>query len=108
MLETVQSGNLDITLSNPSGQLQLGTTTFRVEFRDRATDELVDVGDVQLAASMNMPGMPMSGSVEIMRTNQPGVYEATGSFGMAGVWQMTIEWNGPAGRGSAAFEGNVQ
>jgi hypothetical protein len=36
------------------------------------------------------------------------VYEASGDFGMSGSWQMTLEWNGRAGRGSAAFDGRVQ
>jgi hypothetical protein len=27
---------------------------------------------------------------------------------MAGGWQMRLDWNGPAGRGSVTFEGNVQ
>jgi Cu(I)/Ag(I) efflux system membrane protein CusA/SilA len=108
VLQTVRSGNLVITLSNPDGQLELGATSFRIEFRSSDTNELVDVGTVQLAAAMAMPGMAMSGGVTVMPTGEPGVYEATGNFGMAGAWQMTIEWNGPAGRGSAAFEGNVQ
>jgi hypothetical protein len=108
VIETVRSGDMTITLSNPGGELPLGTSSFRVEFRSSETTELVDAGDVQLGAAMVMPGMSMSGGVTVMPTGQPGVYEATGNFGMAGAWQMTIEWNGPAGRGSAAFEGNVQ
>ena len=36
------------------------------------------------------------------------MYEATGDFAMSGAWDMTLEWNGPAGRGSAAFKGSVQ
>ena len=108
VLETVRSGDTVVTLSNQDGELRLGANTFRIEFRSAETNELVDAGDVRLAASMDMPGMPMSGDIAISRTNRPGVYTATGSFGMAGSWQMTIEWDGPAGRGSAAFEGNVQ
>jgi hypothetical protein len=104
----VRSGDLVITLSNAAGALELGATTFVIEFRSSETGALVNVGTVQLAASMSMPGMPMSGGVRVMPTGEPGVYEATGNFGMAGTWQMTIEWDGPAGRGSAAFEGNVQ
>ena len=61
-----------------------------------------------LDASMSMPGMVMTSAIAITPTGQPGVYDATGEFGMAGMWRMAIEWNGPAGRGSAAFEGNVQ
>jgi Cu(I)/Ag(I) efflux system membrane protein CusA/SilA len=108
VLETIRSGNLVVTLSNPEGQLRAGTNQFRIEFRSAATNQQVDVGTVELAASMTMPGMVMTGPVTITSTGQPGVYDATGNFGMSGSWQMTIEWNGPAGRGSAAFEGNVQ
>jgi YtkA-like len=97
-----------VTLSNPEGQLRTGSNRFRIEFRSAATNEPVDVGTVQLAASMTMPGMLMNGPTTITPTGQPGVYDAAGDFGMSGSWQMTIEWNGPAGRGSAAFEGNVQ
>jgi hypothetical protein len=27
---------------------------------------------------------------------------------MAGAWQMSIEWDGPAGKGTVSFEGGVQ
>ena len=37
-----------------------------------------------------------------------GRYGATAEFGMAGAWQMGIEWDGPAGRGSVNFRGGVQ
>ena len=57
---------------------------------------------------MGMPGMGMSGDVEVRRTPAPGRYEAAARFGMAGTWQMTVEWEGPSGRGSIAFEGVVQ
>jgi len=108
VLETVRSGDLVVTLSNPEGQLRTGSNRFRVEFRSAATNAPVDVGTVELGASMTMPGMAMNSPTTIAPTGQPGVYDATGDFGMSGSWRMTIEWNGPAGRGSAAVEGNVQ
>jgi hypothetical protein len=57
---------------------------------------------------MRMPGMVMSGGVEVRRTPVAGSYEATAEFGMPGAWAMTIEWDGPSGRGSVDFEGTVQ
>jgi hypothetical protein len=57
---------------------------------------------------MTMPGMAMTGTVSVAPAGQPGVYEASGDFGMSGSWKMTLEWDGPAGRGSAAFDGRVQ
>ena len=56
---------------------------------------------------MPMPGMVMSSGLKIQRTSV-GRYDATADFGMAGAWHMTIEWDGPAGKGSVNFEGAVQ
>ena len=57
---------------------------------------------------MAMPGMVMPSGLEVSPTNVPGRYEATAEFGMAGAWQMAIEWSGPAGKGSVNFQGGVQ
>jgi Cu(I)/Ag(I) efflux system membrane protein CusA/SilA len=108
VLETVRSGNLVITLSTPEGELRQGSNRVVLEFRSAATNDLVDVGAVKLAASMAMPGMVMTSPITIAPTSRAGVYEATGDFAMAGAWQMALEWDGPAGRGSAAFEGSVR
>ena len=59
-------------------------------------------------ANMTMPGMVMPGNVQVNPAGVAGRYTATAEFGMAGAWQMSIEWNGPAGQGSANFEGAVQ
>jgi Cu(I)/Ag(I) efflux system membrane protein CusA/SilA len=108
VLQTVRAGDLDITLSNPSGELRTGANAFRVEFRSARTNSLVDVGTVTLNAAMTMPGMAMTGDTKVMPSAQRGVYDVAGNFGMSGAWQMTLEWNGPAGRGSANFNGSVQ
>jgi len=108
VLQTVRSGDVVITLSNPSGELRTGGNTFRIEFRSTQTNALVDVGTVHLGAAMAMPGMAMTGTMSVIPAGQPGVYEASGDFGMSGSWQMALEWNGPVGRGSAAFDGRVQ
>ena len=106
-IETVRAGDLIISLANASGTLTQGANRFRIEFRSAQTNELVDVGNVQLSAAMAMPGMVMPGKTTISRVG-PGVYEAAGEYGMAGSWQMTLAWDGPAGRGSATFDGNVR
>ena len=107
-IQTITSGDLRIALLNASGALHQGRTDFIVEFRSARTGRLVDAGSVRVAGNMSMPGMPMSGGIEISRTSTSGRYAATGQFGMSGVWKMTVQWAGPAGQGSAAFEGNVQ
>ena len=50
----------------------------------------------------------MSGNVQVEPADVPGRFTATAEFGMAGTWPISVEWNGPAGRGSANFEGSVQ
>jgi hypothetical protein len=50
----------------------------------------------------------MSGGLQVAPGGVPGRYLATAEFGMAGAWQMAIEWNGPAGQGSVNFQGSVR
>ena len=107
-IQTVRSGNLEIRLISATGALSQGRSAFVIEFRDAATGALADVGTVRAGAAMTMPGMVMSGNVQVVSSGTPGRYTASGEFGMAGAWQFTVEWQGPAGKGLAAFEGSVQ
>jgi Cu(I)/Ag(I) efflux system membrane protein CusA/SilA len=107
LVEQMQSGDLTISLLSPTGTLHQGRNAYTFEFRG-PDGSLIDVGSVHSSANMTMPGMAMSGGVEISRTSVRGRYQATAEFGMAGAWKMAIEWDGPAGRGSVDFEGPVQ
>jgi hypothetical protein len=106
-VQRVKAGDLEIVLLASDGALNRGKDAFAIEFR-RPDGSLVDVGTVTTSANMPMPGMTMPGSVSVERSDVPGRYRATGDFGMAGGWQVKVEWNGPAGQGSRSFEGTVQ
>lgn len=108
VVQRIPSGNLDVVLSSPTGTLAQGRQQFTVEFRSQIDRRLVDVGAVRGTANMPMPGMVMPGGLQIQKTEEPGRYQASADFGMAGTWQMSLEWDGPAGRGSVSFEGAVQ
>ena len=108
VVQTVRAGDLDVVLLSPTGTLRQGRNSFTIEFRRTGTNTLVDVGTVRASASMPMPGMVMSGGLQVSATGVPGRYSVTGEFGMAGAWQMATEWDGPAGKGSVNFEGGVQ
>jgi Cu(I)/Ag(I) efflux system membrane protein CusA/SilA len=108
VIQTVRSGDLEIVLRSQDGSLRQGRNTFFIEFRRPAINTLVDVGAVRASANMPMPGMVMSSGLQVTPTTVAGRYAATAEFGMAGTWQMAIEWNGPAGHGSVNFQGGVQ
>ena len=107
-VQKVRSGMLDLVLLSPQDGLRHGKDTFVIEFRSVSGGALVDVGQVKAGANMPMAGTPMFGTVDVQRTNVPGRYAASGEFGMAGTWRMTIQWDGPVGQGSVTFPGTVQ
>jgi hypothetical protein len=107
-IQQLQSAQLTVVLKSDSGALHQGRNVFFVEFRSVSTGALVDVGEVRLGGAMTMPGMAMSGGIEVQRTDTSGRYRATADFGMAGAWRMTLEWNGPAGSGSLSFNGDAR
>ena len=108
IVHTERAGEVEIVLRSASGALHTGRNTFLIEFRDATTHQLVNVGEVHASGNMTMPGMVMSSGLEVSPSNTPGRYDATAEFGMAGAWQMAIEWSGPAGKRSANFQGTVQ
>jgi hypothetical protein len=108
VVTTIRSGEFDVVLLADEGVLRQGRSEFSIEFRQAGTGILVDVGDVTGSATMTMPGMVMPGNLVLQRGSEGGRYRATAEFGMAGAWQMRIDWNGPVGKGSIHFEGNVQ
>ena len=106
-IQRVKSGDLDIVLLSEDGALNQGKEAFVIEFRT-PDGTLQDAGTVTTSANMPMPGMTMPGSVQVAPSDVPGRYRATGDFGMAGGWQMKVDWRGPAGEGSVSFDGTVQ
>ena len=107
-LRRVKSGEMDVVLLSPHDALRHGKDAFTIEFRATSDGHLIDVGTVRASANMPMPGMPMFGSIDVQRTAVPGRYAANGEFSMAGTWRLSVEWDGPAGRGSVSVSGTVQ
>jgi Cu(I)/Ag(I) efflux system membrane protein CusA/SilA len=108
VVHRMRSGNVEILLVSPTGALRQGRNAFSIEFHSADGGALVDVGAVRGSANMPMPGMVMPSGMQVNPSGVPGRYDATAEFGMAGAWQMSLEWDGPDGHGSASFEGVVQ
>jgi hypothetical protein len=107
-LQRVRSGDLDVVLLSPDDALREGKDTVTIEFRSASDQSLLDVGTVKASASMSMAGMPMLGGIQLEPTDVKGRYTANTDLGMAGTWRMTMEWDGPARRGSVSFSATAQ
>ncbi len=73
VVQTITSADLAIVLRSPTGTLRSGRNAFTIEFRS-AIGALVDVGTVRATANMSMPGMVMSGNMEVTPAKEPGRY----------------------------------
>ena len=96
-IQQQRSGDYVITLFNDSGVLKLRSNHLLLEFRNTSTNELANVTNVQIQATMVMPGMgPMFGTMSPPRQAAPGHYDFDADLGMAGHWTfiVTFEPNG--------------
>ena len=103
-LHKAKSGDLEVVLLSETGALAQGANSFALEFRS-PDGSLRDVGTVRATATMPMAGMaPMFGTLDLRPSDAPGRYLANGEFGMAGTWQIKVEWPG----GAATLSGAVR
>jgi hypothetical protein len=97
-IQQQRSGDYTVTLSNDTGILKQHSDHLRLEFRNASTNELANVTNVQVQASMVMPGMgPMFGNVSTPKQTAPGQYELDADVGMAGQWNLVVTFD-PNGR----------
>ena len=111
-LKTIHSAtakDVMVTLLSESGQWMAGPNSFVIEFVSAKTKQPLDAGKVTLSTSMGMPGMaPMKKSATVTPDKTPGRYLAKISFPDTGARQVTVTWDGPAGKGAALFSVNVR
>ena len=101
--------NLTVSLATPDGVLKHGNTEFTVTFAD-ASGKPVDVGAVALTFHMPQMGtmQAMNNASTFTTTETPGVYRGKANIEMAGEWQAKVTYDGPKGRGQAAFPISAQ
>ncbi len=103
-IQTRKAKDVVVTLLNESGQWTQGKNTFVLEFTSPNTQQPVDAGKVALNTAMPMPGMaPMVADATLTPDKPPGRYLGTISFPDSGTRQVTVTWDGPAGKGSSRF-----
>jgi hypothetical protein len=108
-IQTATEKDVAVTLLSESGQWTAGPNSFVLEFVSAKTKQPLDVGRVTFSTSMAMPGMaPMKKSATVTPDKTPGRYLAKISFPDVGAREVTVAWDGPAGKGSAKFSVNVR
>jgi hypothetical protein len=102
-IQTQKTKEAVITLKSATGQWKPGKNTFVLEFASPSGQPL-DAGKVTLSTSMAMPGMaPMVAGATLSPDKAPGHYLGTIDFADRGTRQVTVTWDGPAGKGSTTF-----
>jgi hypothetical protein len=103
-IQTQKTKDAVITLQSESGQWKQGKNSFVLEFTSPSTQQPLEVGKVRLNTVMPMPGMaPMVAGATLSPDKTPGRYLGTISFPDRGARQVTVTWEGPAGKGSTQF-----
>ncbi len=101
-VKTQKAKDLSVSVLNESGQWKVGKNDFVLAFTKDGKP--IDVGAVTLNTSMPMPGMaPMIAGATLQPGKTPGQYRGTISFPDNGDRQVTVRWDGPAGKGSTKF-----
>ena len=103
VMQTQKTKDAVVALKSETGQWKSGKNTFVLEFTSPSGQPL-DAGKVTLSTSMAMPGMaPMVTGAAVSPDKSPGRYLGTIDFPDSGTRQVTVSWDGPAGKGSTKF-----
>jgi hypothetical protein len=104
VVKSQKSKDVSVSVLSESGQWQPGKNEFVVAVTSTKDGSPVAVGTVTLTTSMPMPGMaPMVAGATLEPDARPGRYRGTISFPDRGDRQVTVSWDGPAGKGSTKF-----
>lgn len=109
VIATQTTQDVAITLKSESGQWTRGRNKFAVEFTSVKDKQPVDAGKVTLSASMAMTGMaPMIAHASLSPDKMAGRYLGAIAFPDSGAREVTVSWDGPAGKGSTTFSVRVR
>ncbi len=93
-IQQQRTGDYTVTLLNETGALKQHTDHLRLEIRNASTNEPANVNNVQIQASMVMPGMgPMFGTLSTPKQAGTGQYDLNAEFGMAGQWNLVVTFD---------------
>ena len=102
-IHTQKTKDAVVTLKSETGQWKPGKNSFVLEITSPSGQPL-EAGKVAVSTSMARPGMaPMIAGATVSPDKAPGRYMGTIDFPDGGTRQVTVTWDGPAGKGSTKF-----
>ena len=104
VVATQKGKDVVVTLKSATGGWKQGKNAFILEFTSAKDKAPVDAGKVTLNTSMTMSGMaPMIAGATLAPDKTPGRYKGTIEFPDTGTRQVTVTWDGAAGKGATKF-----
>ena len=100
-IKTQKAKDITVSLMSESGRWTQGKNSFVLELTKDGKP--VDAGKVTLSASMAMPGMAPMVTGAALEPDAPGRYRGTIDFPDRGERQVSVAWDGPAGKGATRF-----
>ena len=100
-IKTQKAKDITVNLLSESGRWTSGKNSFVLELAKDGKP--VDAGKVTVSTSMAMPGMAPMVAGATLEPEGPGRYRGTIDFPDRGERQVTVAWDGPAGKGSTRF-----
>ena len=100
-IKTQKAKDITVNLLSESGRWTSGKNSFVLELAKDGKP--VDAGKVTVSTSMAMPGMAPMVTGATLEPEGPGRYRGTIDFPDRGERQVTVAWDGPAGKGSTRF-----
>jgi YtkA-like len=89
-----RSGDYVVSLLSETGLVKQHSSDLTLEFRNASTNELKATNNVQIQATMSMPGMgPMFATLSTPRQVSAGRYDFNADFGMAGRWSFVVTFD---------------
>jgi YtkA-like len=104
VIKSTKSGEMTISLSSATGELQKGENELMVTFND-ASGKPVDVGAASLNFHMAAMGSmaEMNDRATLTTTETPGKYHAHVNIEMTGTWQAQVKFQGAHGTGQVSM-----
>ena len=99
---TQKTKDVVVTLQSEFGHWTKGKNSFVLEIASAKDKQPVDAGKVTLSTSMTTSGMPpMIGGASLPPDRTPRRHLGTIEFPDSGTRQVTVAWDGPAGKGAS-------